>query len=127
MLDGRPQGRLLGAVAFDTWLRSMDVLGMIDASIDFASYVKTQSACKKAVEQLPPGQRDVVEGHYFEGRKLLDIASDSGRAASTVRNTHMQALGNLRKDDGLFSALESIGKVRDGQRVRELAEARAAA
>ncbi len=127
VLDGRPQGRLLGAVAFDTWLRSMDVLGMIDASIDFASYVKTQSACKKAVEQLPPGQRDVVEGHYFEGRKLLDIASDSGRAASTVRNTHMQALGNLRKDDGLFSALESIGKVRDGQRVRELAEARAAA
>lgn len=121
VLAERPQGRLL-APSFDSWLRSMNVPEMIDASYDFASYIKTQSACKKAVDRLPAGQRDVIEGHYFEKRKLVEIAGETGRAASTVRNVHMQALGNLRRDDVLFTALESIGKVRDGSRARELAE-----
>ena len=81
LLDGRPEVRLVSA-SFDSWLRTMNLAEMIDVSEDFASYIKTQSACKRAVERLAPGQRDVIEEHYFAERRLADIANTSGRSAS---------------------------------------------
>jgi hypothetical protein len=46
------------------------------------------------------------------------IAEARGLAASTVRNNHSKALGNLRRDDELFHVLAVVGKVRDRARPR---------
>jgi RNA polymerase sigma factor (sigma-70 family) len=105
-----------GSPAFTLWLRTLDLPSLFDAAQEFRSYAGVQTACARAVDRLPSRQRQVVKDHYFKALTQTEIAQQRGVADSTVRNTHMAALGNLRKDDDLFEVLEAVGKVRDRDR-----------
>lgn len=86
---------------------------------EFATYNRTRTACERAVDRLPTRQGQVVRDRYFRAMTQEKIAKVHGIAASTVRNSHSKALGNLYRDDQLFEVLAAVGKVRDRAR-REL-------
>ena len=65
----------------------------------------------------------MIQRHYYEKITEAQIARDRGVASSTIRNSRVQALRNLERDDEMFLVLEAIGDVRDaGRRDRLLAE-----
>ncbi len=119
--------RSIGSWDHTQWLRTLDLPSIFDLSAEYATYARTRSACERAVERLPGRQRQVVQQHYFEAMTQTDIAGQLGLAESSVRNTHVGALRNLRRDDELFDVLETVGKVRDRDRREALREARLAA
>jgi RNA polymerase sigma factor (sigma-70 family) len=112
---------------YQQWFRTQDVPAIFDLADEYAAYARTQSACERAVQRLPRGQRQVIQSHYFEAKTQTEIATDQGVADSTVRNTHRGALRNLGRDDDLFGVLEAVGKVRDRTRRLALENARRAA
>jgi RNA polymerase sigma factor (sigma-70 family) len=103
------------------WLRTLDLPRVFELAHEYATYARTRTACERAVERLPDRQRQVIQQRYFESMTQEQIASVSGIAASSVRNTHRGALTNLRRDDALFDVLEAVGKVRDAARRQQLA------
>ncbi len=105
--------------AYSQWLRTLDLPRIFELSDEYATYARTRSACKRAVDRLPDRQRNVVQGHYFEEMTHTALAARHGLADSTIRNHHAGALRNLRRDDELFDVLEAVGKVRDYARRSE--------
>jgi DNA-directed RNA polymerase specialized sigma24 family protein len=103
------------------WIRSHDLDSMFDLAREYAPYARVRSACEAAVDRLPRGQRIVIQERYYQEMTQVEIAAAHGVADSTIRNTHSQALGNLRRDDDLFSVLEAVGRVRDLARRNQLA------
>ena len=62
-----------------------------------------------------------MRDHYFRAMTQEKIAEVRQIAASTVRNSHSKALGNLYRDDELFEGPAAVGKVRDKDRRDQLA------
>jgi RNA polymerase sigma factor for flagellar operon FliA len=52
---------------------------------------------RDAVEQLPDRMRTVVEGSFFQGRTMADIADELGVTESRVSQIRREALGMLRE------------------------------
>jgi RNA polymerase sigma factor (sigma-70 family) len=119
--------RSMGSPAYHQWVRTLDLARLFEISAEYATYARTRSACERAVERLPPRQRQVIQKHYFEAMTHEQIAGERQVAASTVRNTHAGALRNLQRDDELFDVLEAVGKVRDYARRRHREQLRVAA
>lgn len=101
---------------FSQWIQTMDLNEIFDLAKEYASYARVRGACEKAVSRLPNRQQQVIRQHYFEAMTQEEIARTRGVADSTVRNTHMHALGSLRRDDEFFIVLEAVGQVRDRDR-----------
>lgn len=110
--------------AHATWLSTLDLPRIFELAHEYATYARTTTACERAVERLPERQRQVIQQRYFEKMTQEQIASASGIAASSVRNTYRGAIANLRRDDDLFDVLQAVGKVRDAARKQQLALAR---
>lgn len=109
-----------GSSGFQEWLRTFDLASLFDLAHEFAPYGVARTACQQAVHRLPKKQRSVIERKYFDEMTSAAIAAADGLASSTVRNTHKQALRNLRNDDNLFEVLRVAGKVRDRARQLQL-------
>jgi RNA polymerase sigma factor (sigma-70 family) len=108
--------------AHSQWLRTLDMDRIFEVAEEYATYSRTRTACERAVDRLPTRQGEVIRDRYFHEITQEKIARVRGVAASTVRNTHSKALGNLRRDDELFLVLNAVGKVRDKDR-RDLLKA----
>jgi RNA polymerase sigma factor (sigma-70 family) len=121
--DGRGAGFFVspGSTGHATWLRTFDLPRIFEPAHEYATYARTQSACERAVQRLPDRQRQVIQQRYFASMTQEQIATASGIAASSVRNTHRGAFTSLRRDDELFDVLEAVGKVRDAARRQQLA------
>lgn len=121
--DGRGAGYFASPAssAHASWLGTLDLPSVFELAHEYATYARTRTACERAVERLPDRQRQVIQQRYFESMTQEQIASVSGIAASSVRNTHRGAITNLRRDDALFDVLEAVGKVRDAARRQQLA------
>ncbi|MEA2406940.1 MAG: hypothetical protein QOE69_1059 [Thermoleophilaceae bacterium] len=116
-----------GAPAHSLWLRTLDTDTMFEVAEEYAPYNRTRTACERAVNRLPTRQAEVIRDRYFRAMSQVEIAEARGLAASSVRTSHGQGLGNLGRDDELFSVLAAVGKVRDRARREKLeAERRAA-
>lgn len=114
--------------AHSQWLRTLDLPQVFDLAEEYATYNRTRSACERAVDRLPDRQRSVIRDRYYRAMTQVEIAEVRGLAASSVRTSHGQALGNLRRDNELFEVLAAVGKVRDRARREKLeAERRQAA
>jgi RNA polymerase sigma factor for flagellar operon FliA len=48
------------------------------------------------IEDLPPRERDIIKGHYFERVEFQDIAARLGVTKGRVSQLHAQALARLR-------------------------------
>lgn len=116
-----------GAPLHSQWLRTKDLASMFEIAKEYAPYARVRGACEAAVNRLPSRQRQVIQQHYYEEMKQVEIAAAHGIADSTVRNTHQGALRNLRRDDQLFDVLEAVGRVRDSARRLKLQQADAEA
>jgi RNA polymerase sigma factor (sigma-70 family) len=93
-----------------------DVFEVVD---DYYEESAIANVCRAAVGRLAPGQRQVIEGYYYEGSDVPHLAARRGVSESTIYNTKVQAEARLHADDGFFSALHQLGLVRD--RARALA------
>lgn len=72
---------------------------------------------RDAIAELPERLRVVVEGYFFEQRKMLDIADELGVTESRVSQLRSEALALLR--DGLRSAEDgAVAEVATGTRGR---------
>ncbi len=109
-----------GSPGYAEWLRTFDLPRLFELAEEYAPYARARGACERAVRRLPNRQREVIEGHYFQQTPQAELANKLHVAPSTVRNTHQGALSNLRRDDDLFLTLETIGKVRDEARRRQV-------
>ena len=116
-----------GAPGHSVWLRTLDLPAMFELAEEYATYNRTQSACERAVNRLPDRQRSVIRDRYYREMTQVEIAKEHGLAASSVRNSHGQGIGNLRRDDELFEVLAAVGKVRDRDRRLKLEAERKAA
>jgi DNA-directed RNA polymerase specialized sigma24 family protein len=110
--------------AHSQWLRTLDMDRVFEVAEEYATYNRSRTACERAVDRLPTRQGQVVRDHYFRAMTQERIAEVRGIAASTVRNSHSKALGNLYRDDELFEVLAAVGKVRDKARREQLAAER---
>ncbi|MGH2945765.1 MAG: hypothetical protein ACRDPC_05805 [Solirubrobacteraceae bacterium] len=72
--------------------------------------------CRAAVGRLAPGQRQVIEGYYFQKTAVPVLAARRAVSESTIYNTKNQAEARLHADDVFFSALYHLGVVRDRAR-----------
>jgi RNA polymerase sigma factor (sigma-70 family) len=51
----------------------------------------------RALEKLPPGQREVIWRHYFEGCSFAEIAAKDGATLNAIYKRHYDGLSQLRK------------------------------
>ena len=54
-------------------------------------------AVAKALERLPPRERNIIHAHYFEGVQLRTIAHDLGVSEPRVSQLHARAVARLRE------------------------------
>jgi len=104
------------SATWSQWLRTQDLDSLFERAELFAGYAVPRRACRDAVERLPRRQRSVIERRYYEQLTQADIAEQDGLVDSTIRNTHRDALQNLRRDDELFEVLLAIGRVTQERR-----------
>lgn len=57
---------------------------------------ETMARLLGALASLPPRQRALLRGHYFEGRRLDHVAEELGISKSWASRLHTQALARLR-------------------------------
>jgi hypothetical protein len=95
-----------------------DVFEIVEAYYDERAVA---DVCRAAVGRLAPGQRQVIEGYYYEDTDVPVLAERRGVSKSTIYNTKTQAEARLRADDGFFSALYQLGVVHDRARALALA------
>jgi RNA polymerase sigma-70 factor (ECF subfamily) len=53
-------------------------------------------ALERAIQQLPPEQREVVHLHVFEGRTFQEVANTCGESINTIASRYRYALARLR-------------------------------
>ncbi|MGE5560813.1 MAG: RNA polymerase sigma factor [Chloroflexota bacterium] len=82
-----------------------------DADSDPA-VIAEQAEVRAAVAALPPGQREVLLLHYFEGWTLQEVASALGTPLGTVKSRLFSGLKRLKSSIGGPTAR---GGVNDGQ------------
>jgi hypothetical protein len=63
----------------------------------------------------------VIDGYFYEGVDVPELAERRAVATSTIYNQKAKAQSTLRRDD-FFSALYSLNRVRDEARARRLAK-----
>jgi RNA polymerase sigma factor for flagellar operon FliA len=87
-----------GALAVALVAASGDMAGATDPGEDPEQAVLRAAAAatlRKAVVQLPPEQRALVERHYFGEERFDEIAADLGISKSWASRLHAQAVGAL--------------------------------
>ena len=94
-----------------------DVYEIVD---QFFSHDPVCEACRAAIGRLPRAQREAVDGYFFQGLDVGDIATRRGVSESTVYNQKAVGQNTLRDDDVFFSALSSLHRVRDHARDERL-------
>lgn len=97
-----------------------DVFHVVD---EFFNHDAVAAACRSAVGRLPLRQQEVINGCFFEQVEVEALARRRRVSPSTIYNHKAQAQKRLRADDIFFSALHSLGCVRDRARAVQLAAA----
>jgi RNA polymerase sigma-70 factor (ECF subfamily) len=59
--------------------------------------IREMSALDGCLERLPPRSAAIVADHYFRGRRLVDLARDTGRTEEAVRTELLRIRRALRK------------------------------
>lgn len=117
---GQPELRdRAGMRAWRMRISMRDVFAVVE---EFFDHDAIRAACREAVGRLPRGQRDVVEGYFFEQVDVPGLAACREVSASTIYNQKAQAQKRLHDDDVFFSALCSLGRVRDRARAQHIAQ-----
>ena len=65
-------------------------------SADYLERREMAENVRNSLRQLPEKQRRVLEGYYFQDKKLGEIAREFGLTEARICQIHSQALGNLR-------------------------------
>ena len=75
-----------------------DEIEQVDHSSPDAGLLRQEQSAHlyEAVAALPPKLRFVVNGYYFNGRMVKDLAVDLGVSAPWVSKMHAEALSHLR-------------------------------
>jgi len=105
------------------WRQRIHMRDVFDVVEDFYAHQPVREACSAAIVRLPRRQRDVIEGYFFDGKSIGDIAAAREVAESTVYNQKAAAQNALYGDDVFFVALCALGQVRDQARVKHLTQA----
>lgn len=63
-----------------------------------------------ALERLPPGEHEVLQSLYFQGRDVAETAGALGLPESAVKSRAYHALRRLRQIIGLSGAPESVAE-----------------
>lgn len=106
---------------FREWRRQVAMRDVFDVVEDFFQNDAVREACQAAVGRLPRRQREVITGYFFEEVDVPNLADRRKVAESTIYNHKSQAEKNLHADDLFFSALFSLGRVRDRARADRVA------
>jgi RNA polymerase sigma-70 factor (ECF subfamily) len=61
------------------------------------TYPEERIALERALQQLPPDQREVVHLHVYEGLTLQEVADVTGVSINTVASRYRYALDKLRE------------------------------
>ena len=78
------------------------------------------SRCRGTAAAAPA--REVITGYFFEEVPVPALAEGRRVSESTIYNQKAQAEKKLHDDDLFFSALISLGRVRDQARAKSIAE-----
>lgn len=78
-------------------LEEAEAVSELPSPEEQAAMAETARSLRRAVQRLPQRERDVLQGHYLEGRDLNEIASDMGCVKSSVARYKARALDRLRK------------------------------
>lgn len=99
-------------------IRMRDVFQVVE---EFFDHDPVGEACRLAVGRLPSAQREVIDGYFFSGSEVPDLAARRKVSESTVYNQKARAQDTLKGDDVFFSTLYSLQRVRDRARAQQLA------
>lgn len=72
-----------------------------------AEWAERRLLLGQCLDRLPPHARELVAGHYVEGRSLADLAGSSGKSEAAIKMTL------LRIRQGLRTCVQS--KLKDGE------------
>jgi len=87
--------------AEEATLRIPDADDVADAVVEYDEIAEQRRRVRRALEQLPPEQRAVLEQMYFEGRTQSVIAQETGLPLGTVKSRTLLAMRRLRKELGV--------------------------
>jgi RNA polymerase sigma factor FliA len=75
-----------------------EVIERVDDSPPDAGLLRREQSVHlhEAVDALPPRLRFVVNGYYFQGRQIKELAAEFGVSAPRVSKMHARALSHLR-------------------------------
>ena len=118
LVEGPTMRDRAGMRAWRARVRMRDVFDVVE---DFFENDEVRQICQAAVGRLPQGQREVINGYFFEEAAVADLAARRGVSESTIYNHKSQAESKLHDDDLFFSALTSLDRVRDRARMESLA------
>tara|TARA_R110002074_G_scaffold23069_4_gene70009 strand:+ start:358 stop:873 length:516 start_codon:yes stop_codon:yes gene_type:complete len=68
----------------------------VDGALTMLERKEAKSEVLRAVNNLPPGERRAIYGHYIEGKKQADIAAESGIDPTRVSQNKSAGLDRLR-------------------------------
>lgn len=116
-LDGP---RLRDAGGFRAWRNRIDMRDVFDVVEEFFSHDPVREACRTAVGRLPRAEREVIDGFFYAGLTVSQLAERRTVAPSTVYNQKAKAQLTLGRDDVFFLALHALNRVRDEARARDI-------
>jgi DNA-directed RNA polymerase specialized sigma24 family protein len=108
---------------YPAWRAQIRMRNVFDVVGEFFIHDPVREACRVAVGRLPRAQREVIDGYFFQGAQMTDIAEERKVSPSTVYNQKRKAQQSLHADDVFFSVLYSLQRVRDRARAEQLAVA----
>lgn len=106
---------------FYRWRQRLGGLRPLYAAVNgYHDSPQVRRVCQSALGRLACRQRETIEAYFYENLSLKEIAEQRGAAVSTIGNTKAKAEDKLRADDLFYFALDSLGRVRNDVRRREI-------
>jgi len=102
------------------WRLQINMRDVFDTVEAFYHHDPVRDACQTAVGRLPRAEREVISGYFYEELDVPTLANRRSVSTSTIYNQKARAQSTLREDNVFFSALCSLGRVRDEARTRRL-------
>lgn len=92
-----PAKRLQTAVTEESYVMLLDYVGGTSTTPSrHARRNEASEIIKRAMQQLPPDYRDVLQLHHLEGHSVAEIATKMGRSEGAVYMIRVRALERLR-------------------------------
>jgi RNA polymerase sigma factor FliA len=73
------------------------VLNSVESTVDAS---RLREAVLRAIDELPPRERDITLRHYYRGEEIIDISQDYGLTHQHVSRIHCECLRQLRASLG---------------------------